>query len=65
MNVDDLFVALTISNQPVLIAGSIIVSASRECVLVGVLIVNGPIRSTQTMTQGSNSAILGGSSPYF
>jgi hypothetical protein len=32
-------VALTISNQPV--AGSIIVSASRECVLVGVLIVNG------------------------
>jgi hypothetical protein len=25
----------------------------------------GPTRSTQTMTQGSDSAILGGSSPYF
>jgi hypothetical protein len=30
MDVADLFVALTISNQPVLITGSIIVSASRE-----------------------------------
>jgi hypothetical protein len=26
---------------------------------------NGPTRSTQTMTQGSDSANLGGSSPYF
>jgi hypothetical protein len=59
MDIADLFVALKISNQPVLIAGSIIVSASRECVLAGVLIVNGsgPTRSTQTMTQGSDSAI--------
>jgi hypothetical protein len=48
MDVADLFVALTISNQPV--SGSIIVSASRECVLAGVLIVNGPTRSTKTMT---------------
>jgi hypothetical protein len=40
MDVTDLFAALTISKQPVLISGSIIVSASRECVLVGVLIVN-------------------------
>jgi hypothetical protein len=38
-DVADLFVALTISNQPV--AGSIIVIASRDCVLAGVLIVNG------------------------
>jgi hypothetical protein len=33
-------------------AGSIIVSANRQCVLDGVLIVNGPTRSTQTMIQG-------------
>jgi hypothetical protein len=39
MDVADLFVASIISNQPV--AGSIIVSASREYVLAGVLIVNG------------------------
>jgi hypothetical protein len=65
MNVADLFVASTISNQPVLISGSIIVSESKEYVLAGVLIVNGPTRSTLTMTQGSDSAILGGSSPYF
>jgi hypothetical protein len=63
MDVADLFVASTISKQPM--AGSMIVNASRECVLAGVLIVNGPTRSTQTMTQGSDSAILGGSSPYF
>jgi hypothetical protein len=63
MDVADLFVALTISKQPV--AGSIIVSARKECILAGVLIVNGPTRSTHTMTQGSDSAILGGSSPYF
>jgi hypothetical protein len=63
MDVADLFVALTILNQPV--AVSIIVSVSRECVLAGVLIVNGPTRSTHTMNQGSDSAILGGSSPYF
>jgi hypothetical protein len=43
MDVADLFVASTISNQPVLIAGSIIVSASRECVLAGVLIVDGVV----------------------
>jgi hypothetical protein len=52
MDAADLFVALTISNQPVLIAGSIIVSASRECVLAGFLIVNGLTRSTEIMTQG-------------
>jgi hypothetical protein len=56
MDVSDLFVASTISNQPV--AGSIIVSASkahRVCFgwLAGILIVNGPTRSTQTMTQES------------
>jgi hypothetical protein len=50
MDVADLFVALTISNEPV--AGYIIVIASRECVLVDVFIVNGPNRSIQTMTQG-------------
>jgi hypothetical protein len=33
--------ALTISNQPV--AGSITVSASRECVLAVVLVVNGVV----------------------
>jgi hypothetical protein len=67
MDVADLFVTLKISNQSVLISGYIIVIASRECVLVGVLIVNGPTKSTQTMTQGTvlDSAILGGSSPYF
>jgi hypothetical protein len=52
MDVADMFVALTSSNQPLLNAGSFIVSASIECVLVGVLIVNGPTRSTHTMTQG-------------
>jgi hypothetical protein len=41
MDVADLFVALTISNQPVLIAGSIIVIGIREYVLPGVLIING------------------------
>jgi hypothetical protein len=41
MDVADLFVASTISNQPV--AGSIIVSASKEYVLAGVLIVNRPL----------------------
>jgi hypothetical protein len=50
MDVADLFVVLTISKQP--IAGSIIVSARRECVLAGVRIVNEPNRSAQTMTQG-------------
>jgi hypothetical protein len=39
MDVADLFVALTISNQPV--AGSIIVSESREYILANVLFVNG------------------------
>jgi hypothetical protein len=41
MDVADLFVASTISNQPV--AGSIIVIASRECILAVVLIVNGVV----------------------
>jgi hypothetical protein len=50
VDLTDLFVALIISNQPV--AGCIIVSASRECVLAGVLIVNGSTRSTHTITQG-------------
>jgi hypothetical protein len=36
----ELFVTLKISNQPQPVAGSIIVSASRECVLVGAFIVN-------------------------
>jgi hypothetical protein len=43
MDIADLFVALTISNQQVLIAGSIIVSVSRDCVLASFLIVNGLI----------------------
>jgi hypothetical protein len=51
MDVADLFVALAISNQPVVVTGYIVVSASRECFLVGVLTVNEPARSTQTMTQ--------------
>jgi hypothetical protein len=38
MDIADLFVASTISNQ--IVAGSIIVSARRECVFAGVLIVN-------------------------
>ena len=63
MEMADLLVVLTISNRNV--AGSIIVSASRECVLDGVIIVKGFTKSTQTMTQGSDSVILGGSSPYF
>ena len=63
MEAADLLLALAISNHPV--AGSIIVRASRECVLSGVFTVKGPTRSTQTMTQGSDSAILGGSKPYF
>ena len=63
MELAELLVALTISNHPV--AGSIIVSARRECVLDGVFKVKGPAKSIQTMTQGSDSAILGGISPYF
>jgi hypothetical protein len=39
MDVADLFVASTISNQPV--SGSIIVSEIRDYVLDGVIIVNG------------------------
>jgi hypothetical protein len=57
-----------ISNQPVLdfwIYHCECNQSGRKCVLAGVLIVNGPTRSTHTMTQGSDSAILGGSSPYF
>jgi hypothetical protein len=50
MDISKLFVAITISNQPV--AGFIIMNANRDCVLDGVLIVNGPSRSIQTMTQG-------------
>jgi hypothetical protein len=49
MDVADLFVDLTTLNQPV--AGSFIVSGRRDCVFVGVIIVNGPTRLTQTMTQ--------------
>jgi hypothetical protein len=36
-----------------------------DSVLAGVLIVNGPTRYTQNILQGSDSAILDGSSPYF
>jgi hypothetical protein len=41
-------VAWTILNHPV--AGSIIVRASRECVLSWVFMLKGPTRYTQTMT---------------
>jgi hypothetical protein len=37
----------------------------RVCVLGGVFIVKGPTRSTQTMTQVSDSSVLGGKRPYF
>jgi hypothetical protein len=40
MDVADLFVALTDSNQQLVFSGSIIVSASKEFVLAGFLIVN-------------------------
>jgi hypothetical protein len=63
MAVADLLVASTISNQPV--AGSIIVRAIRDCVMDGVFTVKGPTKSTQPMTQGSDSAILEGNNPYF
>jgi hypothetical protein len=56
---NSLVVASEISKYPP--AGSIIVSASRECVLQ----VKGPNRSMQIMTQGSESTILGGNHPYF
>jgi hypothetical protein len=71
MDVADLIVVLTISNKPVLIAVSIIVSASRgkECILARVLILNGvvppdPHRPWPRDTV-SDSAIFGGNSPYF
>jgi hypothetical protein len=57
MDVADLFVASTISNQPVCdrwIYHCECKQRKRECVLVGVLIVNGPTRYTQTMIQGYN-----------
>jgi hypothetical protein len=41
MDVADMFLASKNSSQLVMIFGSIIVSASIECVLAGVLIVNG------------------------
>jgi hypothetical protein len=63
MNLADLVVASTISNYPV--AESIIVNASRECVLNGVFILKEPTKSTQTMTQESDSAIFGDTIPYF
>jgi hypothetical protein len=63
MEVAVLELAWTISSYAV--AGSIIVRASRECVLSGVFMVKGPTRSTQTMTQGSDLAVLGGKRPYF
>jgi hypothetical protein len=50
MDVSDLFMALTISNQPV--AGSFNVSASRKLfdILDVVLFVDGPTRPKQTIT---------------
>jgi hypothetical protein len=42
------------------IIGAMILSTSRDCVLDGVLIVNGPTRAIQTMSHGSDSAILDG-----
>jgi hypothetical protein len=46
----NLLLALTILNHPV--AGSIVMSARRECVMSGVFIFKGPTRSTQTVTPG-------------
>jgi hypothetical protein len=39
------------------VVGSIIVSASRECVLSGELKILGSIKSMQTMTQGSDTLL--------
>jgi hypothetical protein len=52
MDVADIFVSLTASKQPVrCVAKNIIVSASRECVLDGVMIVIGPKRFKKIMKQ--------------
>jgi hypothetical protein len=67
MNVADLFVSSIISKQPV--AGSIVVSTSRECVLSGVLIVNEVVppdpHKSWPRDCVSDHAILDESSPYF
>jgi hypothetical protein len=55
MDAADLSVALTISIQPLFdcwIYNYEFNQKRRKFVLAGVLIVNGPTRSTQTMTQG-------------
>ena len=56
MEVSELLVALMISNHPV--AGSIIVSASRECYLTGVIIVKVPTRPTQTKSPEWHEAMI-------
>jgi hypothetical protein len=56
-------VAWAISNHP--LPWSIIVRTRRDCALSGFFIVKFHTRSTQTMTQGSNSAIFEGKSSYF
>jgi hypothetical protein len=69
MDVAQLFVALTISDQPVLNSGSIIslwVQAECEFGLLS-LIVKEPTRSTKTMTQGYNVRLcyVGWEQPIF
>jgi hypothetical protein len=62
--IGQLISVLTILNHPV--AGSIMVKANNVlCMVYGVFVVNGPTKSTQTMTQGSDSATLRGNSLYF
>jgi hypothetical protein len=68
MDVAGSFVTLTISNQPEIYFWVNHFESKEikiKCVLAGVLVVNGPTRSTQTLTQGSDSTILGVSSTFF
>jgi hypothetical protein len=70
MDVTDLFVASTISNQHVMyfwVYNCDCKQGSIECILHGVIIINGLTKSTQIMIQGSyvRFCYFGWENPYF
>jgi hypothetical protein len=69
MDVTDLFVALTISNQPMFSCWVYHCECKQACDLAGVLILNGVVppdpHKPWPRDTLSDSAILGGSIPYF
>jgi hypothetical protein len=65
VDVGDIFVSSTISNQPVVHCWIYHCECKMWVFLYVICIVNGSTRSTQTMTQRSDSIVLDGSGPYF